>query len=301
MKVLVTDPDPASAVFLRNALSDWGHEVAIAQDMPAIWEALYQTDDPLIAIVDCSAPGLDGLDVFRNIRATIKNRNVYLILLASSNDPAYLTEAIEAGANNYITRTAGQADLRICIATAQRLLELEHALSVRTNRDALTGLYNRGAVMDQLKKEMMRCQRERTPLSIVFTDLDRLQEINDRNGHLVGDAVLQEVSRRLGNALRPYDHLGRYGDDELVTILPKCSSAGALEVAERARIVVAACPIKSEAGELLATISSVTATVSGTKDVAPHTLLQIAETAMHRAKEGGRNRVGLANAYCSIV
>lgn len=301
MRVLITDTDPASATFLRNALGDWGHEVAVALDMPGIWAVLHQADDPLIAIIDCGAPGLDGLDVFRNIRATIKNRNVYLILLAAGNDPAYLADAIEAGANNYITRTTGQADLRICVETARRLLELEQALNVRTNRDTLTGLYNRDAVMDQLKREMMRCQRERTPLSIVFTDLDRLQEINDRNGHLVGDAVLQEVSRRLGIALRPYDYLGRYGDDELVMILPKCNTAGALEVAERARMAVAAYPIKSEAGELLATISSVTATVNGMKEVAPHTLLQIAETAMHRAKEGGRNRVGLANAYCSIV
>ena len=300
MKVLITDTDPASANYLRNALHDWGHEIRTANDMAAIWAVLHQDDTPLIAIVDCNLPGLDGLDMFRNIRATIKNRSVYLILLTSRTDPAFLTEAIEAGTNNYITRSTGHADLRICIDTARRLLELEEALTARSTRDTLTGLYNRDAVVDHLKKEMVRCQRECAPLSIVFTDLDGLQEINDCKGHLVGDAVLQEVSRRLGTALRSYDHIGRYGGDELVMILPKCNTAGALEVAERARMAVAAYPIKSEAGELLTTITSVTATINGKREVAPQTLLQIAETAMYRAKEEGRNRVGLANAYYSL-
>ena len=301
MKVLITDTDPASATFLRNASRDWGHEVELASDMAAIWAVLLASDDPLIAIIDCSAPGLEGLDVFRNIRATIKNRGVYLILLTSRTDTCFLTEAIEAGANNYITRATGYADLRICIETGRRLLELEQAVAARSTRDTLTGLYTRDAVIDHLNKEMVRCQRERTPLSIVFTDLDGLQQINDRNGHLVGDAVLREVSRRVGTTLRSYDHLGRYGDDELVMILPKCNTAGALEVAERARMAVAAYPIKSDSGELLTTITSVTATINGKKDVLPQTLLQIAETAMYRAKEEGRNRVGLANLYCSML
>lgn len=301
MKVFITDTDSASAAYLQGTIHGWGHDVELAPDMPAVWSAMHRSDDPAIAIIDCTAPGLEGLDAFRNIRATIKNRNVYLILLASRTDPDFLAEAIEAGANNYITRATGHADLRICIDNARRLLELEEALTVRSSRDTLTGLYNRDAIVDHLKKEMLRCQRERTPLSIILTDLDGLQEINDRNGHLVGDTVLQEVSRRLGAVLRSYDHIGRYGGDELVMILPKCNTAGAQEVAERARMAVAAYPIQSASGELLATITSVTATVSGKKDVAPQTLLQIAETAMHRAKEEGRNHVGLANMYYSFL
>ncbi|RZI44414.1 diguanylate cyclase [Herbaspirillum sp. HC18] len=301
MKILITDPDSDSLSRLDSAFRHWGYDIECAADVPAIWGGLLQSDAPLIAIIDCDAPGLGGLDLFRNIRATIKKRNIYLILLAAHTDAAHLAESLEAGANNYITRSASDADLRICIETGRRLLELEEALAVRSTRDTLTGLYNRDAIVEHLKKETVRCQRERTPLSIVLTDLDLLQQINDRKGHLVGDTVLQEVSRRLGTALRSYDHLGRYGGDEMLMILPKCNTAGALEVAERARMAVAAYPINSESGELLTTITSVTATVSGQKDVAPHTLLQIAETAMYRAKEKGRNRVGLANLYCSML
>jgi len=301
MKILLTDTDSTSAIVLVEALREWGHETSTATDMHGALAILQRDDDPLIAILDCEAQGFEGLDTLRNIRATIKHRSVYLILLTARVEPSFLSEAIEAGANNYITRTTGQADLRICIETGRRLLELEQALHARSTRDALTGLYNRDAVMDHLKKEMVRCQRERTPLSIVFTDLDGLQEINERKGHLVGDLVLQEVSRRLATALRSYDHLGRYGDDELVMILPKCNAAGALEVAERARVAVAAYPIQSEAGDFLTSITSVAATVNGSRELAPHALLRVAETAMCRAKEEGRNRVGLANAYCALV
>lgn len=300
MKILIADHDPASLTRLQRALQDWGYDTEPADGLSAIWNGLMQSGSPLIAIIDCTMPGLEGLDLFRNIRATIKDRGIYLILLTSRTDASFIAEALEAGANNYITRQTGNADLRICIETGRRLLEMEEALMVRSARDPLTGLYNRDAIVDHLKREAARCQRQRSALSIVFTDLDQLQQINERNGHLVGDAVIQEVSRRLRIALRPYDHLGRYGGDELLMILPACNTAGALEVAERARMAVATYPIKAESGEILATITSVTATVSSNRNVAPDTLLQLAETAMYRAKEKGRNRVGLANLYCSI-
>ena len=301
MKILIADHDPASHARLRNALHDWGYDTASATSQSGIWDGLMQSDAPVIAIIDCSMPGLDGLDVFRNIRATIKDRGIYLIMLTSRPDASFIAESLEAGANNYITRQTGNADLRICIETGRRLLEMEEALMIRSARDPLTGLYNREAIIEHLKKEAARCQRQRTALSIVYSDLDELQQINERNGHLVGDAVLQEVSRRLRTALRPYDYLGRYGGDELLLILPACNTAGALEVAERARMAVAAYPFKAESGEILTTITSVTATVSSNKDMSPDTLLRLAETAMHRAKEKGRNRVGLANMYCSIL
>lgn len=301
MKVLVADQDSASLTYLQCVLREWGYEVELASDQAAIWAGLMRTDAPLIALIDCSGPGLEGLDVFRNIRATIKDQNIYLILLTSHSDAAFITEALEAGANDYLQRPVIEADLRICIEHGRRLLELEEALAHKSEHDALTGLYTRPAILDHLKRETVRCQRERSALSIVFTDLDHLQQINDRHGHLVGDVVLQEVCRRLHGTLRPYDHLGRCGSDELLMILPACNTAGALEVAERARMAVAMAPIKTEAGEILTSITSVTVTLSGRKELAPATLLQLAETAMYRAKEKGRNQVGLANLYCSIL
>lgn len=301
MKVLIAENDAASFLHLQDVLQGWGYHTELAFDQTGIWNGLMQNDAPVIAIIDCRMPGLEGLDAIRNIRATIKDHNIYLIMLTDRTDTGFINEALEAGANNYITRNAGEAELRICVDNGRRLLELEQALTVSSARDALTGLHNRDATLEQLKNETVRSQRERSTLSIVFTDLDLLGEINERHGHLVGDIVLQEVSRRLRTALRPYDHLGRYGDDELLMILPACNTAGALEVAERARTAVAAYPIFTESGEVLASITSVTATLSGRKDVPPDTLLQLAETAMYRAKDKGRNQVGQANLYCPML
>lgn len=301
MRILVADHDPESRVFLERVLRDSGYDVVVAADQASIWAGLMPSDAPLIGLIDCSMPGLDGLDLFRNVRATIKDHGIHLIMLTSRTDSAYINESIDAGADNYLARPIRMADLRIGIAHGRRLLELEDALAVRSGRDALTGLHNREASVDILKKEAVRCQRDRTALSIIYTDLDCLQLINDRNGHLVGDAVLQEISRRLRTVLRPYDHLGRCGDDELLMILPACNTAGALEVAERARMAVAAYPIETETAHIVTSITSVTATLSGRKDVPADRLLQLAQTAMYRAKEKGRNQVGLANLYCSIL
>lgn len=301
MKVLVTDHNLDSFGRLYEALEAWNCEVRVAPDRAAIWHTLMLDDDPIIAIIDCEAPGLDGLDALRNIRATVKHRRIYLALLTSRTDTAYLTEALEAGANTYLARPIADADLRICVENGSRLLELEDALSASSTCDALTGLHNRAAIVEQLKKESMRCQRDNSALSIVYTDLDRLQQINQRHGHLIGDAVLRQVAQRLRSALRPYDHLGRLGGDEMLMILPACNTAGALEVAERARMAVATVPVNYQGEEVLASITSVAATMHGRKKMGPDTLLQMAETAMYRAKEKGRNQVGLANTYCSIL
>src|SRR5690606_23142234 len=123
MKVLITDHDPVSFDRLQQVLHGWGYESAAAPDQSAIWHGLMQGEGPVIAIIDCSGPGLDGLDVFRNIRATIKNRNIYLIMLTARTDARHIEEALEAGANGYLARPVAESDLRICLENGRRLLE----------------------------------------------------------------------------------------------------------------------------------------------------------------------------------
>lgn len=121
-----------------------------------------------------------------------------------------------------------QRQLRHLVAQRTRELEAEkaelvaarEALRQQATRDALTGLWNRPAILDILIREMDRAHREGKPLALVLADIDHFKQINDNHGHLAGDDILREAAGRMLDNIRPYDFLGRYGGEEFLVVLP---------------------------------------------------------------------------------
>jgi two-component system cell cycle response regulator len=294
MKVLIADDDRLSLLYLQDTLEDWGYEVETVADGHSACDRLQQPDAPMLAIIDWMMPGMDGIDVCRLIRSRVKDRYVYLIMLTSRSETEFVVEAMNAGADDFIGKPFNVEELQVRIRAGRRISELEQQLRLKASHDALTGIYNRGAVIDILEKELVRLGREHHPVAIIFADLDHFKRTNDVYGHLAGDAVLREVTRRVGAVLRPYDSFGRYGGEELLIVLPACDAAGAMEVAERVRSAVAAQPVATGSGAIPSSLSIGVATAGGGRGVSCSGLLQLADAALYRAKEGGRNRIELA-------
>jgi two-component system cell cycle response regulator len=294
LKVLIADDDPLSLLFLQDALQDWGYEVETTADGKNACEILQKADAPMLAIIDWMMPGMDGIDVCRLIRETVKDRYIYLIMLTSRSETEFVVRAMNAGADDFISKPFNVEELQVRIRAGKRISELEQKLRIKATHDALTGIYNRGAVIDILEKEIARHERDRHPMSIIFADLDHFKRTNDEHGHLAGDAVLREVSRRVSAVLRPYDSLGRYGGEELLIVLPACDSTGAVEVAERVRMAVAAQPIATDFGAISSTLSVGVAVAEKGKVISFYDLIYLADNALYQAKERGRNRVELA-------
>lgn len=301
MKILIADHDPVASAQLQRILHDWGYEVMVAGDGAGMWNFLHQADPPMMAIIDWTMPGENELDIFRNIRAGIKDRNVYLIVASARDEAGFLAQALDAGADDYLIKPYKLTELRVRVQAGRRVAELEDELNVRSSRDALTGLYSRGAVLDVLERELERRVREHQSVSVIYSGIDQLKRINETHGHLIGDEVLREIARRVRSELRPYDALGRHHGEKLLTVLPACDASGAMEVAERIRMAIVAHPIESAAGEILATISMGVATVSGGKHMPIGLLLQLAENALGQAIDNGRNRAELASLYYSML
>lgn len=162
--------------------------------------------------------------------------------------------------------------------------------------DGLTGLWNRRYLEMELGKEIDRAQRFGRPFSLLVVDIDRFKRVNDDHGHLVGDEVLIEVSRRLVGSLRAsVDLVARFGGEEFVAVLPETPTEGARVVAEKIRAVIGDDPIPVEGipSPLAITVSVGLASFprdGGTVE----TLLHAADLAMYRAKEAGRDRVAEA-------
>lgn len=172
----------------------------------------------------------------------------------------------------------------------ERLQETMDSLERLATRDSLTGLWNRRSILELLQRELARSRRERHALAAVMLDIDHFKPINDRIGHLAGDEVLREVTRRVAATLRAADVFGRLGGEEFLVILSPGDRQTALEVMERARLACGSAPIEIDHQSLEVTISLGAAVVEPGRGSEPSEVLRTADRALYRAKESGRNR-----------
>jgi len=172
--------------------------------------------------------------------------------------------------------------------------QIEQELQRQARIDYLTGIANRRYFIDQSELELSRTLRYDKQLSVLMLDIDHFKQVNDTHGHRTGDIVLQKLSLICKDALRDVDVLGRLGGEEFAVLLPETPLERAVEVAERLRDTVARSPIAVESGlPLNITVSIGVATLKG-KETNIDMLLNLADGALYRAKEGGRNRVVIA-------
>jgi diguanylate cyclase (GGDEF)-like protein len=173
--------------------------------------------------------------------------------------------------------------------------EAEANLAVLATTDDLTGLANRRKFNDTLSREWRRALRERQPLALIMFDADRFKEYNDRHGHQAGDQLLQTIGRSMAASVkRATDLAARYGGDEFAVLLPATPLDGAVRVAERVRECLA--ELCFACGIVGANLSVGVAAMVPEAGENPSMLLAAVDSALHRAKDAGRNRIEAAAA-----
>jgi two-component system cell cycle response regulator len=299
MRILIADDDPVSRRLLEGTLVRMGHTVTAVSDGVAAIKALEAPDGPRFAILDWMMPGADGLSVCREVRKNAPDY-VYIVVLTARDGREDRLEALNAEVDDFLTKPLDQVELRVRLRSGARvvdlqarLLETQRALHHQATHDVLTGLGNRRMILEELGAELARASREQRSVAIAIGDLDRFKQINDTLGHATGDLVLQAAAKRLMTVLRSYDAVGRLGGEEFLLLLPGCDQAEALEIAERARVAVAATPIPAPSGPLHASISLGVACRRPGETTEAVALVEAADLALYRAKAGGRNKVSL--------
>jgi len=173
-------------------------------------------------------------------------------------------------------------------------------LSTLALTDGLTGLSNRRAFDEALKREWLRTLREGSQISLLLLDVDHFKEFNDQYGHQVGDDCLRAIAAVIRRTVRATDIPARYGGEEIGIILPSSGTPGAVETAEKVRSAIEALKLPHEGG--LAGGGWVTASIGIATAVAldggtmrmPESLLLAADNALYKAKHAGRNRIATA-------
>jgi diguanylate cyclase (GGDEF)-like protein len=297
MKVLIADDSATSRAMLRTALSRWGYDVVLAEHGAQAWEILAQPNPPTMAILDWVMPHMTGPEVCRRVRETRREPYTYILLLTSKNTKGETVEGLEAGADDYIVKPFDQHELQVRLRVGKRIVDLQmdllqarEELRDRANKDLLTMLPNRPAIVTALEQELSRCHRDNRTVGIILLDIDHFKKINDSYGHFAGDAVLREAAARLRGNMRTYDQVGRYGGEEFLVVLPNCDLEQATNQAERMRQRLHATTMIVDGVEMRVS-ASFGVTVSDGSERTPDAFVRIADEALYRAKANGRNCV----------
>ena len=302
-KALIVSASAGAAEQMRAAIaSEIGCQVATAGSAE---EAIALADRNVFdaVLIDHELASADPLRLGSRVRSRPETRQTATLLVVRGNDSALAAKALEIGFNDYISAPVDLVELiarmRLQLRRkryADQLRENMRNSVVEAQTDPLTGVYNRRYADMHLEAMIERCQRRQSHLTVMMLDLDRFKRINDEHGHAAGDLVLGEFTRRLQCSVRSVDLVARVGGEEFMVVLPDTDPNQAAEIAERIRSATADPPFRiSETGEMRnITVSIGFAVLQPNESV--FELLKRADRALYASKNGGRNRVTVADA-----
>ncbi len=295
--VLVVDDDPVSRARVAFLLRRAGYEVVAVESAEEALQILGHQSFRLI-ITDWSMPGMEGPTLCARIREREDPHYTYLILLTGRSEKSAITEGLEAGADDYVTKPFDSGELLARLRVGERILTLqdgmmekERALRELAIRDGLTGVLNRRAIDDALRGAHSYFFRHAKPLSVALLDIDFFKKVNDTYGHQAGDGVLKDVACRVSQAVRSYDSVGRFGGEEFLILLPATLADEGYRVAERIRKVIAETAVDFEALRIPVTVSIGLATAEPGYNGSIESIVEAADASLYEAKRTGRNRV----------
>jgi diguanylate cyclase (GGDEF)-like protein len=240
--ILVAEDHPATRKLLERILANAGFTVTSAVNGAQALDLFRQQFIPMV-LLDWVMPEMNGIELCKALRNGATEGYVYIIFLTARDTKTDVVEALEAGADDYITKPFHREELLARIKTGLRVLDLERSLKkaneeikIMSLTDPLTGVYNRGYLNERLPYEVKRSVRYEHPLQLIMCDIDHFKTVNDLYGHQVGDEVLRGFAAFLKGSIRlNLDWVARYGGEEFVIVLPETDESGACAVAERMR------------------------------------------------------------------
>jgi two-component system, cell cycle response regulator len=289
-KILIAEDDPVSRHVLKAFLVKWDFDVTVATDGRQALRILESEDTPRLAVLDWMMPGMEGVEICQRLRKNTDRPYIYILLLTARSKKQDLLQGLNFGADDYLTKPFDAQELRARLQVGERILGLQDELRFQATHDALTGIENRAAIIGALQNELSRQVRQKGPFGIILGDIDLFKKINDTYGHLSGDAVLRAVAQQLKDCTRPYDSVGRYGGEEFLVVAPGSDSSGTMVLAERIRKAIESQPVVTDQATVAVTMSLGVAVSTDPKRTNAKMLLQLADDALYRAKEHGRNR-----------
>jgi len=294
-RVVVIDQDERRSVRIISYLTEAGHKTASLQD-----QGTGLSDAGIdVMVLPLDQKDFDPLRLCAQFKMGERTRSVAILIVCDEANRDKAMKALELGASDIISSPVDREELVARVLTQTRRTRYVEILRRRVDRgielsiiDALTGLYNRRYMNNQLTQLLNRSAQDNSPVSVVALDIDHFKSVNDTYGHGVGDEVIQEFARRLQEQVRPMDIVCRHGGEEFLVIMPDTPGDLACSAAERMRRSIAGAQfqIKQQDLALNITVSAGVATEE-VRGQSYEALLKRADDALYHAKKAGRNRV----------
>ncbi|HEY4215220.1 MAG TPA: diguanylate cyclase [Steroidobacteraceae bacterium] len=244
----------------------------------------------------------DSLELIRRVRARNLQRTPFIVFISELDEPEEREAGLTAGADECVGRRVSEAELRARVSSARRVAELEAVLRIAlienrklSTTDDLTRVASRRFFSKHFPREVERAARYGRALSLILCDIDFFKKVNDTLGHAGGDEILKQFGSRLQtNLRRGVDWVARLGGEEFAIVLPETGYEQGLGVARKLRAAIADDAFKFTTRRLEVTASfglcALDRVPAGEKKI-PERLLKVADAALYRSKNTGRNRV----------
>ena len=248
---------------------------------------------PAVILLDIDMPGMNGLDVCRELKSDAETRDSAVLVVTGHNNDAMEIAALEAGAVDFIGKPVNGPIVQARVQTHLTLQMQAAQLRQLAHHDGLTGLFNRRFFDESLEAECRRHRRKNHTLGLAFIDIDHFKLYNDHYGHLQGDDTLKLVADALQTlARRPGEVLARYGGEEFAMIVPNVTQDELYVLGKQLCDQVRALSIPhahTTAAGVVTVSVGLTCQIPSAEDAASR-LMAAADEALYRAKAAGRNR-----------
>ena len=297
-KILIVDDVDDNLEILGDLLTFDGFNVQPARSGEAALKQVQEFSPDLI-LLDILMPGMDGFEVCTRLKADEKTKDIPIIFVSSMADVDSKVKGFKVGGVDYINKPFQHAEVLVRVNTHITMLRMRKHLEEQNaeldrlaNTDYLTNLYNRRRFFHAAENEFAKSVQSGMPISITLIDLDHFKKVNDTHGHLVGDSVLIHIAQLIRLHCRESDLAARYGGEEFILLHPSTDRRNAFMVAERIRKWVEVTPFLHEQNEIHVTMSAGVVDIDVCRDC--HRIddvLGLADVALYRAKDAGRNQV----------
>ena len=291
MQVALVEPSRTVCRIVTDMITAWDHEVRSCTDGEEALSYLRTHHDVRALITSAELRAISGLQLCAEARALAgSDRPIYIILMSSNDERAKLVQALDNGADDFISKPPAPEELRARLRAAERLTSMQAELIRAATTDSLTGLLSRRAFF---KSAEAVWKNETAPLSTFICDLDKFKLVNDTHGHEIGDLVLRMFSAEAKEVGVP---VGRLGGEEFAFLI-EAGLEDAFEIADRFRQAIARLVIPMGSAKIGITCSIGVAEREPGDTI--DTLLRRADISLYEAKRLGRDRVVVADSFSS--
>lgn len=295
-RILLVDDQPINLEVLKQVFGS-DHVLMEARNGLDALRLCRGQPRPDLVLLDILMPGIDGLEVCRQLKADPLTADIPVIFVTAQSTADEETTALKCGGVDFISKPITPAVVRARVKTQLTLKQQRDQLQALAMVDGLTGIANRRRFDEALQLECQRTQRHRSSLALLLIDIDHFKAYNDYYGHQQGDACLKQVATSLAaGCRRAQDLVARYGGEEFICLLPDCDLDNARLKAEELRQGIAALGLPHVASPTASHVSiSIGVAVclgAHAKSISdPQQLIAAADKALYAAKAAGRNQI----------